>query len=184
MEGIYKIKTGTLLEFSQQQMLDCTSSYGNIGCSGGLMTNCFNYLKSYSLQTAASYPYIGYKSTCKYNSANGKVKTIGYVNIASGDVAGHMNALALQPVSVAMAASSSVVSMYKSGIISSTSCGTGLNHGVTMVGYGSANGVDYWIVKNSWGSGWGEAGYFRILRSATNGDGICGILKLSSYPKI
>lgn len=148
------------------------------------MSNCYNYLKVYKHQPRSSYPYIGYKSTCKYNSAAGLVKTIGYVNVAKGDVAAHMNALAVQPISVAMAASSSVVSLYKSGIISSTSCGTALNHGVTMVGYGSANGVNYWIVKNSWGTGWGEAGYFRILRSSTNGVGICGILALSSYPKI
>lgn len=155
-----------------------------MGCSGGLMTNCYNYLKSYKLQLDSTYPYIGYKSSCKYSSANGKVNTLGYVNIPKGDVNAHMNALVNGPLSVAMAASSSVVSLYRGGIISSTACGTGLNHGVTMVGYGTANGVNYWIVKNSWGTNWGEAGYFRILKSTTNGVGICGILALSSQPRI
>lgn len=184
LEGAFKVKTGTLVDLSTQQLLDCTSGYGNMGCSGGLMSNCFNYLKSYKMQTLSSYPYIGYKSTCKYNSANGKFNVLSYVNILKGDVAAHMNALVNGPVAVAMAASSSVVSQYRSGIISSTACGTGLNHGVTMVGYGTENGTNYWIVKNSWGSNWGESGYFRILKSSTNGVGICGILSLSSQAKI
>lgn len=178
------MKTGTLVDFSEQQMLDCSSGYGNMGCSGGLMTNCYNYLKSYKLQTYSSYPYIGYKSTCKYNSANGILNVASYVNIANGDVAGHMNALVNGPVAVAMAASSSVFSMYKSGILSSTACGTSLNHAVTMIGYGTENGTNYWIIKNSWGANWGESGYFRILKSSTNGAGICGILSMSSQPRI
>ena len=87
-------------------------------------------------------------------------------------------------MSVAIAASSSVFQLYSSGILSSTSCGTGLNHGVTLVGYGTANGVAYWIVKNSWGTNWGEQGYVRILRKTTNDAGICGIQSMSSYPSI
>jgi C1A family cysteine protease len=184
MEGFYKIKTGALKDFSEQQMLDCSSGYGNMGCSGGLMTNCYNYLKSYKLQADSTYPYIGYKSTCKYNSANGVVNTLGYVNVVKGDVNAHMNAVALGPVSVAVAASSSVFRLYKTGIISTTTCGTSLNHGVTMIGYGVSNGVAYWLIKNSWGTNWGEAGYVRIAKSTTNGNGICGILAMSSYPRI
>lgn len=161
-------------------MLDCSSSYGNMGCYGGLMTNCFNYLKTNKLQLESDYPYIGYKSSCKYNASKGKLNTLGHINIPKGDVNAHMNALVNGPVSVAMAATSSIVALYKGGIISSTACGTALNHGVTMIGYGTENGVNYWIIRNSWGANWGESGYFRVLKSNTNGVGICGILALSS----
>lgn len=95
-----------------------------------------------------------------------------------------MNALAVQPVSVAVAASSSAFMMYKGGILNSSSCGTALNHGVTAVGYGSQNGQNYWIVKNSWGAGWGESGYIRIANDGQTGKGMCGILSMMSVPTI
>ena len=150
------------------------------------MTTSFNYLKTSKSVTRASYAYTGVRGTCKYNAANGVVSTIGYTNVAAGNPAAHIAALQTQPISVAVAASSSVYQLYKSGIISSTSCGTSLNHAVNLVGYGvdSATGTLYWIVRNSWGTNWGEAGYFRVLRSTTSGNGICGLLSLSSFPLI
>jgi C1A family cysteine protease len=72
--------------------------------------------------------------------------------------------------------------LYKGGIISSSSCGTNVDHAVNLVGYGSENGKDFWIVRNSWGTSWGEKGYFRVARSDKDGPGVCGILKMSSYP--
>ena len=148
------------------------------------MTNTFNYLKSSKSMTRSSYAYTAYAGTCKYNSASGVVNTVGYKTIAKGDPNAHIAALQNGPVSVAVAASSSVYQLYRGGIISSTACGTSLNHAVNMVGYGTENGTPYWIVRNSWGTNWGESGYFRVLRSSTNGDGICGILKMSSVPLI
>ena len=96
-----------------------------------------------------------------------------------------MQAVALQPVTVAVAASSNVFVYYKSGIISSTSCGSYTNHGVTIVGYGNdaTLKMDYWLVKNSWGTWWGESGYFRVLRTnSTSSSGICAILTNPNYP--
>lgn len=148
------------------------------------MTNSFNYLKSYKSMTRTSYPYTAYKSTCKYNAASGVVNTIGYKNIASGDPNAHIAALQTAPISVAVAASSITFQLYRGGIMSSTTCGTSLNHAVNLVGYGTENGTPYWIVRNSWGTNWGESGYFRVLRATTSGPGICGILKMSSYPLI
>lgn len=157
-----------------------------MGCSGGLMTNCFNYLKSYKLQKDTSYPYTAIKSTCKYSATNGVTNVVSYTNVATKNTLALETALTKGPVSVAVAASSSVFQLYKSGVIASTSCGTSLNHGVTAVGYGTANGQAYWIVKNSWGSNWGESGYFRVLKSSTYDSvgGICGILLMSSYPTL
>ena len=69
------------------------------------------------------------------------------------------------------------------GVLDSSKCGTNLDHGVLIVGYGSDNGVDYWLVKNSWGESWGEDGYIKIKRDdSTNDAGICGIASCPSYP--
>jgi len=88
-------------------------------------------------------------------------------------------AVALNPVSVAIEADKAVFQSYKSGIISSTACGTTLDHGVLVVGYTS----DAWILKNSWGTTWGESGFFRIAKSTASGPGICGLQQEPSYPK-
>ena len=94
-------------------------------------------------------------------------------------------AVAQQPVSVAVAATTSTFVYYRGGVISSTACGTSLNHGVTVIGYGTDSALgDYWLVKNSWGTWWGEKGYFRVKRDNNAGPGICGILLMPSYPTI
>jgi KDEL-tailed cysteine endopeptidase len=75
--------------------------------------------------------------------------------------------------------------LYKSGIISSSGCGTNINHAVNMIGYGTdANGYKYWLLKNSWGTSWGEKGFFRVKRDTTTSPGVCGVLQQSSYPTI
>lgn len=75
-----------------------------------------------------------------------------------------------------------VFQMYKSGILDSEECGTALNHAITAVGYGTEDGTDFYIVRNSWGASWGDQGYIKI--AAVEGYGICGIQKTSVYPTI
>jgi C1A family cysteine protease len=91
----------------------------------------------------------------------------------------------LNPVSVAIEADTYVFQSYKSGVIKGITCGTNLDHGVLLIGYGtdSQNG-DYWLLRNSWGGKWGEKGYFRVQRTATSGAGVCGLQKEPSFPKI
>ena len=95
-----------------------------------------------------------------------------------------MQAVSLQPVSVAIEADTSVFQFYSSGVMDSQSCGTQLDHGVLVVGYGTKDGKDYWKVKNSWGSSWGDSGYIMIGRNANAKEGICGIAMEPSYPVI
>lgn len=148
------------------------------------MTNSFNYLKTALSENRADYPFTGNTQSCAYNAAHGVVSTTGYTDIATNDPDAHIAALENGPISVAVEADSSVFQFYKSGILSSTACGTNLNHAVNIIGYGSDSGTLYWLVRNSWGTSWGEAGYFRVLRDTTSGPGICGILSMSSQPTI
>jgi C1A family cysteine protease len=95
-------------------------------------------------------------------------------------------AVARQPVSVSIEADSKSFQLYKSGVYDNPDCGTTLDHGVLAVGYGtdSESGKDYWLVKNSWSTGWGDGGYIKIARNsvATSTEGQCGIGMDASYP--
>lgn len=104
----------------------------------------------------------------------------GYNDVPAGDEVSLKSAVAQQPVSVAIEADQSVFHFYSSGVLDSSSCGTTLDHGVLLVGYGtdSSTGKDYWKVKNSWGTTWGESGYVRLVR----GKNMCGIASQASYP--
>jgi len=89
-------------------------------------------------------------------------------------------AIAQQPVSVTVEADRSVFQQYKSGVLDSKLCGTSLDHAITAVGYGTENGKEYYLVRNSWGASWGDKGYIKI--AAVPGKGICGIQQTSVYP--
>lgn len=144
------------------------------------MELAFDYLKTHALAKESDYPYTGREGTCKQKS--GLTKVSSFIRVAADKKTSLENAIEQGPVSVAIEADTYVFQSYKSGIIRSSSCGTHLDHGVLAVGLGSANGVEYYIVKNSWGSGWGEKGYVRIAR--TTGYGICGINRDASQPYV
>ena len=128
------------------------------------------------------YPYTGTQGwSCKYDESKGVVKAKDFKDVKRDEVDQLVAALNIGPVSVAIEADTYVFQSYGSGVITSKSCGTNLDHGVLAVGYGTDSKYgDYFLVKNSWGSGWGEKGYVRIKR--TTGAGICGINKTPSYP--
>lgn len=106
---------------------------------------------------------------CTANANKGKVKVESYVDVIPNSVDQLKSALENQPVSVAIEADQFVFQFYESGIINDASCGQRLDHAVLAVGYGKEGDQEYFIVKNSWGSSWGEKGYVRIAASNENG---------------
>jgi C1A family cysteine protease len=178
VEGIVQIKHAMLTPLSEQQLMDCSYSYGNLACDGGLMDNAFKYVMANGLCTEAAYPYTAKTSTnCKASScamsANSKIQSYTDVRSTEDNLGA---AVDLQPVSVAIEADQSGFQLYKSGVFCGV-CGTNLDHGVLTVGYGTDT-TDYWKVKNSWGVSWGEQGYIRMCRNKDE----CGIASEPSYP--
>mmetsp|Transcript_47716 Transcript_47716/g.114614 ORF Transcript_47716/g.114614 Transcript_47716/m.114614 type:complete len:468 (+) Transcript_47716:52-1455(+) len=185
LEGAWQIATGKLVSLSEQQLVDCSTSFGNEGCNGGLMDNGFKYAEQKNLCTESSYPYLARSSICKASScASGipKGSVTGYKDVKADDTEALMDAVAQQPVSIAIEADKTVFQLYKGGVLSGD-CGSQLDHGVLVVGYGTDNGQDYWIVKNSWGASWGMQGYVKLLRGK-KGAGECGIKSQASYPVV
>ncbi|CAG9316625.1 unnamed protein product [Blepharisma stoltei] len=181
IEGIWKISRGILIAVSEQQLIDCSTLYGNKGCEGGTVNYAFEYvIKNGGITSSSNYPYIGKQGTCKNYLASQKFVAISsYANVPANNVDQLYKAVAQQPVSVAVDAGQAFWQSYKSGIVSS-GCGTQLDHSVLIVGYNQTNWQPYWKVKNSWGAFWGEAGYIRI--AVVNGKGACGIQMMPSYP--
>jgi len=173
---------GTLLSFSEQQLVDCSASYGNQGCNGGLMDNAFTYTAAKGIEQESVYPYTAVTGTCKYNAADITKVNTGHTDVAPSNQNALLTAAANQPISVAIEADQSVFQLYTGGVITSKACGTSLDHGVLVVGWGTSGTQAYWIVKNSWGASWGLSGFVWIARSTATGPGICGIASLPSFP--
>ncbi|KAJ4702333.1 Cysteine proteinase [Melia azedarach] len=182
VEGINQIVTGNLTSLSEQELIDCDNTYNN-GCNGGLMDYAFTYIvSSGGLHKEEDYPYIMEEGTCELTKEESEVVTInGYHDVPQNNEESLLKALANQPLSVAIEASGRDFQFYSGGVFDGH-CGTELDHGVAAVGYGSTKGIDYIIVKNSWGPKWGEKGYIRMKRNTGKSEGLCGINKMASYP--
>lgn len=156
------------LDLSEQFLVDCSGSFGNNGCSGGLMGSAYKYIQSKGgVPTTKDYPYTAKDESCKAD----KVKLVegslpkGYTTVQTNDE-GHMEALKKGPVAVALAASSSAFQFYKEGVVSSCT-DRSINHGVTLVATGEAADAkgdikQFYMIRNSWGAGWGDAGHIRL----------------------
>jgi len=185
LECRYAINKGELISLSEQQLVDCSDSYGNYGCDGGWWYNAYAYIEAVGgLCTESEYPYLGVDSTCQQSTCGTYYdKMTNYADVTADDEAALEDAVATGCVAVGVEADQSSFQFYSSGILTGN-CGTNIDHGVLAVGYGSSNGQDYWKVKNSWGTSWGDAGYIYICRScgANGAEGECGINMYPAFP--
>jgi KDEL-tailed cysteine endopeptidase len=192
LEGAYYTKYGELTSFSEQQLVDCDTRRNggkDMGCNGGLMDSAFSWINhNDGLCIESDYPYTSgdtkTSGTCQTTCTNDPKSSIKtFVDVKPSSDNDMMIALSKQPVSIAIEADQSEFQLYQSGVFTGK-CGTGLDHGVLTVGYGSLSGQDYYLVKNSWSSTWGDGGYIKLGRGHefNGGDGQCGMLLQASYP--
>ena len=182
LEGLYFLNKNQLLSFSEQMLVDCSFPFGNDGCDGGLPTQAIDFVVSGGIQTEADYPYLAVNMMCQpaYQAFTWK-EVSGQVQVPKNDNDALLNAASLNPVSVGIDATG--LQYYKSGIFGDK-CGKNIDHAVLVVGWGSSDGTDYWLVKNSWGVKWGENGYFRLKRIKGVAPAPCAVSQLASYATV
>ncbi|KAM7307131.1 procathepsin L-like [Ixodes scapularis] len=184
LEGQHFLRTGKLVSLSEQNLVDCSDDFGNLGCSGGVMDDAFRYIKANGgIDTEKSYPYTGEDGQCVFDKSNVGATDTGFVDVQTGDETQLMKAVAsVGPISVAIDASHLSFQFYAQGVYDEPECSSErLDHGVLAVGYGNLGGKDYWLVKNSWGADWGQEGYILMSRNKNNQ---CGIASNASYPLV
>ncbi|KAK8808566.1 hypothetical protein WA158_008467 [Blastocystis sp. Blastoise] len=180
VESLIAIKTGQLNIYSEQQVVDCDKNSG--GCFGGFMTNAFTYMiHNGGICSEEEYPYQGIDQTCKDKQCSPVATIQKYADVQVNSGSSLVDILSKQPVSVAVDASSPEFQLYKSGTLNTDTCGTQLNHGVTAIGYNLEANPPYLIIRNSWGTEWGDHGYIHI-KYESEGAGMCGVNKMASYP--
>ncbi|KAM7344174.1 uncharacterized protein ACRADG_010997 [Cochliomyia hominivorax] len=177
LEAHYYLKYKKRILLSEQNLVDCVKE--NWGCSGGWMIPSFNYIyKNEGLNPEAIYPYEAVEGECRHVPHIG-AKSRGYLVTNPGDEKHLQYALAYEgPVAVAIQANENFMN-YKSGIFDDNKCSKQTNHAVLIVGYATENGKDYWLIKNSWGTHWGDNGYIKMAR---NKNSQCAIADYVSYP--
>ncbi|KAL3884392.1 hypothetical protein ACJMK2_024533 [Sinanodonta woodiana] len=183
VEGQHFRKTGKLVSLSEQNIVDCSFKEGNNGCGGGNKHKSYNYIKNNNgVDTAEAYPYEAKNGPCRFRRSEVGATVTGYVDLPRNDEIALRHAVAtIGPIAVSIRGFPGDFRFYDHGVYDNTNCGNRIHrfHAVLVVGYGTRDGLDYWIVKNSWGSGWGEKGYIRMSR---NNDNQCCIACAPSYP--
>jgi C1A family cysteine protease len=184
IEYQYCIKYKTAVVLSEQQLTDCTYS-GYDGCQGGAYEDCWSYLKSAGGQeTTANYAWKAATTskTCSFSASKVLAKVSTYTLLAQSETTMQSALVSYGPISIAIYVNTNFEA-YTSGVYSDSSCPTDLknvNHAVSVVGYGTSGSTPYWVVRNSWGTSWGQAGYILMKR----GVNLCNIASDPAYPTI
>lgn len=180
-------KSGQLVSLSEQNLIDGTNGppYGNCGTRGGLARLAFTYVKDNGgINSEDAYPFEEADGVCHYDQSDVAGTCNGFVHLPPGDEDALQQAVAqMGPVAVAVDASHPSFQHYAGGVYNEPAASnTDHNHAVLVVGYGSTDsGQDYWIVKNSWGTTWGDRGYILMSR---NRDNQCAIATEATYPLV
>jgi len=183
MEGAIFKKTGELVSLSEQNLVDC--DHHSSACNGGLEIYAFDYvINNGGINTEVDYPYEsgdGSRHTCRYDDSNRVLTISSYIEYPGRDEEALADNIAKEgPISVGIDAGQRSFQHYSSGIYYEPNCHSLLlNHAVLAVGYGTQADGDYFIVKNSWGTSWGDAGYILMSRNRNNN---CGIASDANLP--
>jgi cathepsin L len=182
-EGQIFMKTGKLLSLSEQEIIDCASSDATFGCDGGYLFGVFNYIKqNRGISLEKDFPFSGIKNSCKTDKSKFEVTLKGFVELPSNDEDLLQQALlSIGPLAVLIDINHESFMRYESGIYYEPNCSDNTNHAALLVGYGTENGIDYWTLKNSYSTSYGEKGFLRIARNQNNH---CGIASFATFPLI
>ena len=164
LECLSKARDFELNMYSESQLIDCSSSYGNHGCNAGLMTNAFKFVKENGIARSEEYPYNAEQGPCLKHGGPFTINRFVEVNDCAS------LGVSIQSQVVAVNVDASNWRSYREGVF--YNCQSNLNHGVSLVGVNDGN----WVIKNSWGYSWGEDGYIRL-----KGGNTCGICSMASY---
>jgi cathepsin L len=182
IEGIYAKNKGTLYVLSEQNLVDCDKT--SYGCRGGLMDNAYqSVIKDQGgfFNLESDYPYTGKDGNCHFYADKGYAQIKADYQVKPDEDSLKIAAATLGPIAIAIDASHISFQLYRKGIYDPLICSSkNLDHAVGLVGYGT-DGKDFWLVRNSWGTGWGEKGYIRMVRNKNNR---CGVATMAFYPEL
>ncbi len=162
MEGLHQIKEGTLKSFSEQQLVECSTQ--NNGCNGGRFDWAWEYHIAHGMTYENLYPYTAEDDArCTYKDSDAKYHLSAYKSVEPYSDAELKKAISIAPTGVAVGVDD-LFRNYESGVLrADAGCTTQLGHAVTAVGYGTtSDGIGYYLIKNSWGTGWGDNGYIKL----------------------
>ena len=185
IEGQHFNATKELVSLSEQNLVDCSDDFGNQGCNGGMPDSAFQYVMKNGIDTESTYPYLAHDEPCQFSQANVGAKITSFMDVETkNETALQIASATVGPISVAIDASHQNFQFYNTGVYNPPACSsTNLDHAVLVVGYGTDadSGLDYWLVKNSWGVSWGIQGYIKMVRNKRNK---CGIATAASFPLV
>ncbi|XP_037716566.1 procathepsin L-like [Drosophila subpulchrella] len=178
-------KNSRLVPLSPKHLVDCVP-YPSNGCFGGWVSVAFNYTRDHGIATKASYPYEPKQRDCRWKPQCSAGTLRGYVTLKNYDERELAEVVYnIGPVAVSIDHLHEEFNQYYGGILRIPSCKSDkayLTHSVLVVGFGTdPTWGDYWLIKNSYGTEWGESGYFRLARNANN---MCGVASLPQYPLV
>ena len=180
IEGQYALYNGVSVKLSEQQVIDCSNDFNNEGCNGGDVAQAFRYIElTGGLDSRETYDSNFMQSICQFDRQHVVARLAGFVSIAKDEMILKDAVSNVGPVAVTLDASSFYFQFYSNGILSHIECSNQPNIAVAITGYGSEDGKDYWLLKNSWNKDWGQDGYMRLGRNENN---LCNISSNAMYP--
>ncbi|XP_067872005.1 procathepsin L-like [Heterodontus francisci] len=164
VEGRLAKNSQQLTSLSEQNLVDCAKSYQDEGCNAGWVNEAYKYIKENGIESSSTYPYKAKKESCKFNQQDSVGTISSYKSSWSATEEEMMTLVADHgPISVYVFMSKAFMEFKGSGIFDDSNCNKDVNHAVTVVGYVNNANESYWIIKNSFGKGWGDNGYMKMI---------------------